>query len=136
MQQKIRKYHGLTVPRDLVYAVMYEQDPIALERRAPGFKTKKEKGNFTTHGPNWVHSLDGHDKLMGFQNSTFPIAVYGCLDTCSRKVLWIKVWASNSHPKLIGRFYLDDVSIKQGEIHWLGCSFEGTCPLDYYRALF
>lgn len=107
MQQKIRKYHGLTVPRDLVYAVMYEQDPIALERRAPGFKTKREKGNFTTRGPNWVHSLDGHDKLMGFQNSTFPIAVYGCLDTCSRKVLWIKVWASNSHPKLIGRFYLD-----------------------------
>ena len=28
-------------------------------------------------------------------------------DACSRKVLWIKVWASNSHPKLIGRFYLD-----------------------------
>ena len=106
MQQKIRKYHGLTVPRDLVYAVMYEQDPIALERRAPG-KTKKEKGNFTTRGPNWVYSLDGHDKLMGFQNSTFPIAVYGCLDTCSRKVLWIKVCTSNSHPKLIGRFYLE-----------------------------
>ena len=66
MQQKIRKYHGLTVPRDLMYAVMYEQDHI-------GFKTKTEKGNFTTHGPNWVHSLDGHDKLTGFQYSTFNV---------------------------------------------------------------
>ena len=32
-------------------------------------------------GPNWVHSLDGHDKLMGYQNSTFPLAIYGCLDS-------------------------------------------------------
>ena len=50
-----------------------------------------------------MHSLDGHDKLMGYQNWTFPIAIYGCIDTCSRKVLW----ASNSDPKLIGRFYLE-----------------------------
>ena len=96
------------MPRDLVYAVMYDQDPDALER-APGFKAKKEKGNFTTRGPNWVHSLDGHDKLMGYQNSTFPIAVYGRLDTCSCIVMWAKVWVSNSDPKLIGRFYLDNI---------------------------
>ena len=25
-------------------------------------------------GPNIVYSLDGHDKLMGYQNSTYPIA--------------------------------------------------------------
>ena len=48
MQQKIQKYHGLVVPRDLVYAAIYDQDPTALERRAPDFKTKKDKGNFTT----------------------------------------------------------------------------------------
>lgn len=54
-----------------------------------------------------MHSLDGHDKLMGYQSWTFPIAIYGCIDTCSRKVLWAKVWASNSDPKLIGRFYLE-----------------------------
>ena len=95
------------MPRDLVYTVMYEHDPVALERRISGFKTKKHKGNLTRHGPNWVHSLDCHDKLMGFQNNTFPIAVYGCLDTCSQKVLWINVWSSNSHPKLIGCFYFD-----------------------------
>ena len=29
---------------------------------------------------------------MGYQNSTLPIAVYGCIDTCSRKMLWAKVW--------------------------------------------
>jgi hypothetical protein len=64
---------------------MFELDPEGLECRAPGFKTEKKKGKFTSLGPNFVHSLDGHDKLMGFENSTYPIAVYGCLDTCSRK---------------------------------------------------
>ena len=86
---------------------MYNVDPEALAERAPQYKKKKAKGNFISRGPNWVHSLDGHDKLMGYQNSTFPIAVYGCMDTCSRKMLWAKVWVSNSNPDIIGRFYLE-----------------------------
>lgn len=86
---------------------MYLADPAALEERKPCFKKKKAKGNFTSKGPNWVHSLDGHDKLMGYQISTFAIAVYGSIDTCSRKIMWLKVWSSNSNPKLIARFYLE-----------------------------
>lgn len=107
LHKKLRQVHDLNVPRDLVYAVMYDVDPDALAERAPQYKKKKAKGNFISRGPNWVHSLDGHDKLMGYQNSTFPIAVYGCMDTCSRKMLWAKVWVSNSNPDLIGRFYLE-----------------------------
>ena len=81
LHKKLRQVHELNVPRDVVYAVMYNVDPVALEERAPQFKKKKPKSNFTSRGSNWVHSLDGHDKLMGYQNSTFPIAVYGCMDT-------------------------------------------------------
>ena len=107
MQKKIRQVHDLRVPRDLVHAVMFDIDPYGLEQRTPGLKRKKKAGHFTSRGPNWVHSLDGHDKLMGYQNNTFPIAVYGSIDTCSRKVLWAKVWTSNHNPKLIERFYLE-----------------------------
>jgi hypothetical protein len=109
MQNKIRQVHGLNVPRDLVYAVMYDIDAEGLEARCPDKKKCKKKGHFVTEGVNWVHSLDGHDKLMGFQNSTFPLAVYGCLDTASRKLLWLKIWTSNSDPKRIGRWYLDNL---------------------------
>ena len=42
-----------------------------------------------------------------YQNSTFPIAVYGCIDTASRKVLWIKCWTSNSDPKRVASWYVD-----------------------------
>ena len=54
-----------------------------------------------------MHLMDGHDKLMGYQNSTFPLAIYGSIDTASRKILWLKIWDSNSHPKRIGRWYLE-----------------------------
>ena len=44
---------------------------------------------------------------MGYQNSTFPLALYGCMDTASRKLLWLKVWITNFDPQLIGRWYLE-----------------------------
>ena len=64
MQLELRQCHKLNVPRDLVYAVMTDIDP--------DIKQKKRKKNFISAGPNWVVSIDGHDKLMGYQNSTFP----------------------------------------------------------------
>ena len=110
MQKKPRQVHDLRVPQDLVHTVMYNVDPVSMEERAPCFKKKKRKGHFTMQGPNWVHSFDGHDKLMGFQNSTFPIAVYGCIDTCSGKLLWMKVWMTDNDPNVIGRFYLEHLT--------------------------
>ena len=62
-----------------------------LRQRQPRFKRKKEKGTFTAVGPYWVVSLDGHDKLMGFQKSFFPLAICGCIDTASQKILFLKV---------------------------------------------
>ena len=105
MHAKVQQYHQLHVPRALVYAVMGDVEPNGLEYRTVGKKNNREKGNFTSEGANWLFSFDGHDKLMSFQNSTFLIAVYGCLDTDSRKLVWIKVWDSNSSPYLIARSY-------------------------------
>ena len=108
MHKKIRQEYGLNVTRDKVYDVMYELDAEGLEARGGvGAKKKRRKGNFTTRGANWVHSLGGHDKLMGYQNSTYPLAIYGWMDTASRKLLWLKVWVTNSDPQLIGRWYLE-----------------------------
>ena len=44
---------------------------------------------------------------MGYQNWTFPLAIYGCIDTASRKILWLKVWNTNAEPKLVGKWYLE-----------------------------
>ena len=82
MHLKIKNFHGLNTPRDLVYAAMTDLDLDGFKMRQPGNKKPKEKGTF----PNCVISLDGHDKLVGFQNNTFPIAIYGAVDNASRKL--------------------------------------------------
>jgi hypothetical protein len=108
MHKKIRQEHNLKVPRDAVYAVMSVLDEDGLKARGGVGKKKNErKGHFYTKGPNFVHSMDGHDKLMGYQNSTFPLAIYGSIDTASRKLLWLKVWVTNSDPRVVGRWYLE-----------------------------
>ena len=78
---------------------MDNADPNGLEYKTVSKKkNKREKGSLTSEGVNWVFSFDDHYKLMGFQNSTFPIAIYSCLNTASRKLVWIKMWDSNSSP--------------------------------------
>eukprot|EP00794_Sanderia_malayensis_P019348 gene19348-21267_t len=85
---------------------MTELDSQGLHGRAVAAR-KQKKGCFVSKGPDWVQSLDGHCKRMGYQRCTFPLAVYGCLDTASRKLFWIPVWTENCEPNLIGRWYLD-----------------------------
>ena len=106
MHLKLRQKYELKVPRHMVHNIMYELAPDQLEQRTPGQKAKKKREHFTSKGSNWVFSLDGHDKLMRYQNWTFPIAIYGCIDTSSRKIMWLKVWTTNSKPEIIGRWYL------------------------------
>ena len=79
MYHKIRQVYGLNVTRDQVYSAMTE----GLENRKPILKKKKTKSTYSPVGPHWVLSIDEHDKLMRYQNSTFPLAVYGCMDTAS-----------------------------------------------------
>eukprot|EP00794_Sanderia_malayensis_P021102 gene21102-23163_t len=104
MHQKVRQVHKLNVLRDLVYAIMTELDSQGLRGRAVGAR-KQKKGCFVSKGPDWVQSLDGHCKLMGYQRCTFPLAVYGCLDTASRKLFWIRVWTTDLKQKTGLSFY-------------------------------
>ena len=106
MNQKLRTEHNVQVPPHLVHNVMAELDPEGLEARNLETKKKKPKGQFTSEGPLWVVSLDGHDKLCGYQNATFPLGVYGCIDTFSRKILFLFVCHSNSNPLVVGKMYL------------------------------
>lgn len=70
MHRILRQEYDLNVIRDQVYHVMSYLDPEGVEARMGiGAGKKRQKGNFTTRGSNWVHSLDGHDKLSGYQNS-------------------------------------------------------------------
>lgn len=75
-------------------------------------------------GPDHTHSGDGHDKLMGFMNSTFPLAVYGLQDAFSGYILYLKLWTTNSDPKLIGRFFF---------ITWIICTKQKVTLVLYAK---
>ena len=69
---------------------------------------------FTLQGPNHTFSGDGHDKLMGFTKSQFPLAIYGLQDVFSCKIVLLKIWMSNSSPDLIGKLYLQHLYETRG----------------------
>lgn len=89
------------VPKALVYTANKDVDPIVCNIKLLRGKSKRKKGSITPDGTNWVFYVDGLGKLMGFKNSTLQVAIYSCLDTASTKLVWIKVWDSNSSPYLL-----------------------------------
>ena len=125
MTRKLRVVCDIQVPRDVVNATMNDLEPDVLEERQPCTRDKRKRGQFVTLGVNWTWSLDGHNKLMGFKNWTFPIGVYGYYDTASRKVMFLKVWTSNSSPLLVGRWYFDHI-FKTKKIPSIICLDRGT----------
>ena len=107
MNQKPRTEYSIQVLCHVVYNIMRDADPEGITSRQLNKKIKKKKQPFTSEGPLWVVSLDGHDKLCGYQNLILPLGVYGYLDTFSRKVLFLFFYFSNSEPDVIGKNYLN-----------------------------
>lgn len=107
MSQKLRVHHDIKVPRHLVNNILSDIDPEGVAKRSLQKKRKREKTHFTSKGSMWVVSVDGHDKLCGYQNWTFPLGVYGFIDTFSRKILALSVVVSNSDPLVIGQLYTE-----------------------------
>ncbi|KAJ8381182.1 hypothetical protein SKAU_G00019600 [Synaphobranchus kaupii] len=56
-------------------------------------------------GPNQVWHVDGYDKLK-----PFGIAISGCIDGYSRRVMWLSSGSTNNDPAVIARYYLQCIS--------------------------
>ena len=84
-----------------------EMHPEGLAQRSLIEKRKRRTNLFRIDGPLYVVSLDGHDKLFEYQNWTFLLGLYRCIDAFSRKMLFLYVSQSNSNPHIIGRQYFD-----------------------------
>ncbi|KAL9977859.1 hypothetical protein ACROYT_G015313 [Oculina patagonica] len=68
------------------------------------FELKRSLTTPTLPMANHTHSADGHDKLMGNGHGLYkkhiPLALYGLQDVFSDDILYLKIWTSNSDPKL------------------------------------
>ncbi|XP_063680195.1 uncharacterized protein LOC134815582 [Bolinopsis microptera] len=104
--EKLRS-QGLFVSRDDVMNTLRLVDPQGVVMRTPKFKNKRPKKTFFSKGPNYLWSLDGHDKLSGDANCQFDLKIYGALDTYSRKIIFLYIGRSNRDSEVIGRILFD-----------------------------
>ena len=102
LNQKMRMQYEIQVPRNLVHKMLQNEDLEGLEFRRSSSKKKERKRLYSCDCP----LKRSHDKRCGYQNWTFPLDVYGYLDTYSKKILFLSACYSNSSPMIIGRKYL------------------------------
>jgi hypothetical protein len=80
---------GFLIARDRLFSVYRSLNPEGVDRRKR--KLQQRRGEYVVPGPNFVWSMDGHDKLK-----PYGIEIYGCIDTYSRYVIWVYIGISNA----------------------------------------
>ena len=99
LNQKLRMQHELQVPGSLLHKLLENKYPEGLYFAAHLHQRMREKAISLLRVRLMLYRemlyLQGHEKLGGYQNLTFPLGIYGCLDTYSRKMLFLYVSLSN-----------------------------------------
>ncbi|KAJ7077312.1 hypothetical protein B0H15DRAFT_1003903 [Mycena belliarum] len=93
----------MSVPRSVItsYFAIYEPE-LVRQRRANRLKRKR----FWAAGVNDLWAVDQHDKWK----YKFGLALHSGLDPFIGRIHWLKIWWTNSNPRLILSFYLDTVA--------------------------
>ena len=111
----LRRQQGYRARQDDVWNALKLQDPVGTETRKPGAK-RKRRLEYIVPGPNFLWSIDGHDKL-----ASYGIEIYAAIDAYSRRILWFYVGNSNRTQLSVVRQFLNAVE------HY------NLCP-DYIRS--
>ena len=101
IHQKVRQ-KKLVIDRETFRIAMRSLDPEGVTAR---FRHRLERRVYNARGPNYVWHNDGYNKIK-----PYGFAIHGAIDVYSRKIIWLKVLASNNNPKMIGTLYLTYVS--------------------------
>ncbi|KAL3984517.1 hypothetical protein ACER0C_016142 [Sarotherodon galilaeus] len=102
MWQTLRQKHHLSVKRHDVMVMMAELDPSGVQKRS---RRKFVRRVYDSPGPNHTWHVDGYDKLK-----PYGLAISGCIDGYSWKVLWLVCGATNSNPEVIAQHYVQCAS--------------------------
>ncbi|XP_034094533.1 uncharacterized protein LOC117561334 isoform X2 [Gymnodraco acuticeps] len=102
MWQTLQQKYHLTVKREDVRQTISRLDPSGVQLRS---RRRFVRRGYVTAGPNQVWHADGYDKLK-----PFGIAISGCIDGFSRKVMWLRSGSTNNDPGIIAQYYLQCVS--------------------------
>ncbi|KAK5619159.1 hypothetical protein CRENBAI_024064 [Crenichthys baileyi] len=101
MWQVLKQKYHLRVKRDQVMNLLRGLNPQGCERRA---RRRFIRRTYHSMGPNYMWHVDGYDKLK-----PFGLALSGCIDGFSRKVLWLVCGPTNNDPTVIAHYFLSCV---------------------------
>ncbi|XP_024118870.1 uncharacterized protein LOC112140200 [Oryzias melastigma] len=101
MWQILKQKHNLHVKRDIVMRLLRQLNPQGLALRSRRRFTRR---TYHSMGPNYIWHVDGYDKLK-----PFGLALSGCIDGFSRRMMWLVCGSTNNNPSVIAHHYLNCV---------------------------
>ena len=123
------RQNGLLVTRDLVASILQIVDPDGITRR---INRRLKRRKYFARGPNFLWHIDGYDKVK-----PYGIAIHGCIDGFSRKLIWLEAATTNNDPRLIGGYFMNAVEKLDGcpTIVRADCGTENGVTRDIQRYL-
>lgn len=100
--QTLKQKYAITVKRDDVMHAVRSLDPSGVQLR---HRRRFVRRGYFAAGPNQIWHIDGYDKLK-----PFGVAISGCIDGYSRRVMWLHCGSSNNNPAIIAQHYMKCVS--------------------------
>lgn len=97
---------GLVVNRETVLHLMHILDEEGVIQRTRGHIVRRR---YLSKGPNFLWHIDCYDKLK-----PYGIAISGCIDGFSRRLIWLKAYRTSSDPKIIAGYYVTVVEALKG----------------------
>lgn len=93
--------NGIVTDRETVRILLRLLDGEGVDLRS---RNRLRRRVYHSCGPNYVWHIDGYDKLK-----PFGIAISGCIDGFSRKMIWVEAYKTNNDPRVIAGYYMDAV---------------------------
>ncbi|KAJ8041260.1 hypothetical protein HOLleu_12026 [Holothuria leucospilota] len=89
--------NGFSVSREMVLEIIRALDPEGVELR----RRRLVRRRYYSKGPNYIWHMDSYDKLK-----PSGIAINGCIDGFSRKLVWLQANYTSSNPRIIADYFM------------------------------
>ncbi len=97
---------GFVVSQSVIRHLLGILDPEGVQMRRKNRLRRRLYGN---PGPNFLWHMDSYDKLK-----PFGICINGAIDGFSRMVIWLHAYSTNSDPKVIASYFINEVGQRMG----------------------
>ena len=97
LQARLRHQWRIHIDRETVRIVSGLIDPEGVQCRR---QRRLVRRRYFSRGPNFLMHIDGWDKLK-----RYGLAVHGCIDCFSRRILWLEAGRSNNDPYQIAYYF-------------------------------